>query len=195
MAEFFSILHHIGLLRIGVHMSESGVLKCQPDVLQEFQQPALLPVEIRTKIAELEARSWDILNVLPQADGRPLMPVTHQFLPGVYLRTVTIPAGLVVVGKIHRHAHLNFILRGDVTFVTEHDGLQRVQGPKLMISQAGTKRALYTHEETVWMTVHATQETDLEKIEAEVIAKSYAEIGMVDPVLVPSHQEGVKCLG
>lgn len=147
--------------------------------------------QIRRRIASLQAASEQLLREQPQADGRPLMPVTHQFADGVYIRTVTIPKGLVVVGKIHRHEHLNFISKGDVTFVTEFDGLQRVQGPITMISKAGTKRALYTHEDTVWTTVHVTKETDLDAIEREVIAPDYQSIGMSDPVLIPQVEEVV----
>ena len=81
---------------------------------------------------------------------------------------------MTIVGKIHRHEHLNFISKGDVTVLTK-DGLKRVRGPCTMVSSSGTKRALYTHEDTVWTTIHAnpTNETDLLKIEDFTIAKDY----------------------
>jgi hypothetical protein len=54
----------------------------------------------------------------------------------------------------------------------------RVKAPYSGITMAGTKRIIYTHEDTVWITVHVTKETDLVKIEEQVIAKTYAECGL-----------------
>jgi hypothetical protein len=43
-------------------------------------------------------------------------------------------------------------------------------------SDAGAKRALYVHEETVWTTIHAVQSTDLAEIERDIIAPDYPEL-------------------
>lgn len=114
---------------------------------------------------------------LPQVD----LPLKHTFTKGAYVREITLPAGAVIVGKLHRHEHLNFISRGDVTVVTEAGGVERLRGPVTMISPAGTKRVVYVHEETVWTTVHVTDETDLKKIEAETIAPNYTALGLAEP--------------
>jgi len=102
-------------------------------------------------------------------------PLTHEFADGVYVRTIFIPKGMIIVGKIHRHAHPNFLMKGKVTVVTEDGGIQRLVAPIAMISPAGTKRVVFTHEDTVWTTVHVTEEKDLAKIEEVVIAKTYEE--------------------
>jgi hypothetical protein len=70
-------------------------------------------------------------------------------------------------------------MSGEVTVVTEDGGRQRIRGPMSMISKAGTKRVVYAHEDSVWITVHVTRETDLEKIEDEIIAKTYDELEAV----------------
>ena len=44
-----------------------------------------------------------------------------------------------------------------------------------MSSLPGTKRAVYAHPDVVWTTIHLTNETDLDKIEAEVIAPTYQD--------------------
>ena len=59
--------------------------------------------------------------------------------------------------------------------ITEYQGREHLKAPLSMISKAGTKRIVYALEDTVWITVHATNETDLEKIEEVVIAKSYED--------------------
>lgn len=97
----------------------------------------------------------------------------HVFAPGAYGRTLSFPKGTVIVGKIHKHAHLNILSKGDVLVLTESGGLERLVGPLTMVSPPGTKRAVYALEDTVWTTVHLTDETDLEKIEDHVIAKTY----------------------
>lgn len=110
------------------------------------------------------------MRAMPQLE----IPVRHFFSPGVYAREVTIPPGTVLTGKIHKHAHLNIISKGDITVLTE-DGLRRITAPFTMISVAGTKRVGFAHEETVWTTIHATEETDLAKIEAQFIAQDHDE--------------------
>jgi hypothetical protein len=113
----------------------------------------------------------DELAQLPQID----CPLKHHFAPGAYAREILLPAGSLVIGKIHKHAHVNVISKGKVSVVTE-DGVARYQAPITFISSVGTKRAVYAHEDTVWTTVHVTKETDPEKLEDEIIAKSYDEL-------------------
>jgi hypothetical protein len=102
-------------------------------------------------------------------------PLTHKFSPGIYVREIFIPKGMCVVGKIHKHDHPNILLKGEVLVATEFAGSERLKAPLSMISKAGTKRIVYAVEDSVWITIHPTQETDLGKIEEEVIAKSYDE--------------------
>ena len=44
-----------------------------------------------------------------------------------------------------------------------------------MVSEPGTKRAVVAETDAVWTTIHLTNETDLAKIESEVIAASFEE--------------------
>lgn len=102
-------------------------------------------------------------------------PLKHSFAPGVYVREIFIPKGTVVVGKIHKHAHPNFLMKGKVIVITESGGKETLEAPLSMISEAGTKRVVLALEDTVWITIHATQEVELDKIEDFVIAKNYEE--------------------
>ena len=104
-------------------------------------------------------------------------PVNHYFAPGNYAREIFMPAGICVIGKIHKHAHVNVISQGKVVVATE-DGIVEMQAPYTFISQSGTKRVVLVLEDTVWTTIHPTDETDLEKIEDEVIAKDYQELAL-----------------
>jgi hypothetical protein len=106
------------------------------------------------------------------------LPLKHTFAPGQYAREILLPKGCIVVGKIHKHAHLNIVTRGHVTVVTEF-GLREIDArsaPVTFTSDAGSKRALYCHEETIWTTIHSVNTTDLAEIEREIIAPTYAEL-------------------
>lgn len=106
-------------------------------------------------------------------------PVKHHFAPGVYAREMFIPRGTLIVGKIHKHAHLNIISYGDVCVATL-EGVKRYTGHNTMVSPVGVKRVVYANEDTLWTTIHLTEETDLEKIENEIIAKDYDEIEFLE---------------
>ena len=102
-------------------------------------------------------------------------PLQHVFAPGAYARTMRIPAGTVIVGKIHKHAHLNILSQGTVCVMTETEGDRQLTGPLTMVSPPGTKRAVYAVTDAVWTTIHLTNSTDLEEIEAEVIAPTFED--------------------
>lgn len=112
----------------------------------------------------------DLVRQAPQID----IPVRNYFSDGVYAREITIPAGTVLTGKIHKRVNLNFLLKGEMSVLTER-GVERLVAPATLVSPPGTKRIAYAHTECVWTTVHGTQETDLEKIEAHFIAQSETE--------------------
>lgn len=136
--------------------------------------------EARSVIAEFEA----ILREHPEAQmgDQDRCPLTHQFGGGMYVRQIFIPKGMVVVGKIHRHAHPNFLMSGEVLVVTEGGGREHLKAPLAMISPAGTKRVVYTITDCLWATVHITEETDLAKIEQQVIAPSYEALDAPESV-------------
>lgn len=116
--------------------------------------------------------------------GDDACPLKHTFADGMYIRQITMPANTFVSSKIHKTTHPYFVLKGNVDVVTE-DGIVNIQAPYWGITKAGTKRTLHVLEETIWITVHATEETDLKLIEAEVIAKDFKEL---------EHKETL-CLG
>ena len=118
-------------------------------------------------------------------------PLTHQFGDGLYVRTIFMPKGMLIVSKIHKYTHPAFIMSGKVS-VLDEKGLKLIQGPCSFMTPAGTKRLLYTHEDTTWVTVHATKETDLAKIEDEVIAKTFDEVDAIDYEKMIQHIEGGK---
>ncbi len=128
--------------------------------------------DLRDKMEMFE----EILSNQPNAKfGDDACPLVHTFADGMYIRQITMPADTFVSSKIHKTNHPYFVLRGNVDVVTE-DGIVNIKAPHWGITKAGTKRTLHIIEETVWITCHSTKETDLKKIESEVIAKDFKEL-------------------
>lgn len=125
------------------------------------------PGSVRHKLYALEASMADT----PEVE----FPLQHVFAPGVYARTIQLPKGSIIVGKIHKHKHINVLSQGTVQVLTEQGGVERLTGPLTMVSEPGTKRAVLAETDAVWTTIHLTNTTDLAKIEEEHIAKSYEE--------------------
>ena len=136
-------------------------------------------LERRQKIAQLESAMLQTEGFSAEC---PDCPVTHFKAPGMYARQMLIPKGQLIIGKIHKHAHLNHITYGHVRVETEH-GPMEIKGPHTFTSQIGTKRAVLALEDTLWTTYHLNpndldpeNEDDMTQLEAEIIAKSYDEL-------------------
>lgn len=130
--------------------------------------------DARTNLLRLETAMRALNEKFNQSE--PECPLTHHFAPSVYGREIFMPKGTLMLGKIHKHAHLNVLIQGRVSVKTA-TGIVEYVAPKVMVSEAGTQRALYIHEDTIWLTVHLnlTNTQDLVAIEEEVIAKTFED--------------------
>lgn len=120
-------------------------------------------------------------------------PITHHFSGGVYMRQMDAKAGTFCVSKMHRTEHQNILLKGALTIITE-DGLVYLEAPQIIKSQAGTMRIGYFHQDTSWLTIHPTNETDLEAIERDVIVPEH-EIEAFLASISNMSKEIALCLG
>jgi len=102
------------------------------------------------------------------------IPEKHYFSKGVYAREITIPAGIAFVGKVHKHENLNILSKGKIVVATS-EGTVTLEAPCTLVSPPGTQRAGFALEETVWTTIHGTEETDLDKIEAYFVVDTLAQ--------------------
>ncbi len=106
-------------------------------------------------------------------------PLKHTFVDGAYVREIFMAKGTLIVSKIHKKKHPYFIMKGKYIVCTEN-GIETIEAPYQGITEAGTKRLLYIQEDCVWITVHVTNETDLEKIEKEIIAETFDEVNALE---------------
>ena len=113
------------------------------------------------------------------------MRLKHYFCPTpegrfLYARELWVAKDSTIIGKIHRYPCLNFVMQGALIVATEQ-GQRSFTAPATTISPAGTKRAGWILADTIWTTVHLTTfgtEQELDKIEDEIIAKTFKEIGL-----------------
>ena len=139
----------------------------------------MTPGDVRAKICNLEVQMKKLENKFTE------VPVIHLFPPGMYIRTVHLAKGSVIVGKLHKHAHGNIISQGRVSVITEFEPPTVYSAFCQFTSPRFTKRALVVHEDTIWSVIHPNPEniTDLDEIEKMNIAQSYAELGMSEPMI------------
>jgi hypothetical protein len=147
----------------------------------------------RDDIGSLEQDILKVDGALKGNEIEKLCPLVHTFGEGCYIRQIFMPKGTLIVSKIHKVTHPFFVMTGKASVATE-EGIEVIEGPYNGITQAGTKRTLYIHEDMVWITVHVTNETDLEKIEEEIIAKDFQEFDSLVDKLNNSLKEDL-CLG
>lgn len=131
--------------------------------------------DFRKDIVEFERKFKDLECSVYGEELDKLCPVKHSFVDGAYIREIFMPKGTLVTSKIHKFKHPYFVMKGKCSVQSEK-GLEQITAPHHGITEPGTKRLLYIHEDTVWITVHVTKEKDLDKIEEEIIAKSFDEI-------------------
>jgi hypothetical protein len=135
----------------------------EPVAFQRFANQFEDP-ELRRKVAAME----EFMLTQEQVE----IPVRHIFSNGLYAREITAPAGVIMSGMVHKTEHLNIMSKGEVSVMTE-DGMKRFKAPCTFVSKPGTKRIGYVHQEMVWTTIHATTETDLGKLEAALVTRSF----------------------
>ena len=143
------------------------------------------PVNFKEDVMSLEEKIKSMPGaIIGHEADESVAPLKHTFADGCYVREIFMPAGLLLTSKIHKVKHPYFVMKGRCSVLTE-DGMIEIKAPFSGITEAGTKRVIHTHEDTVWITVHVTDETDLEKIEEQLIAKTFNDLQL-------SHEEVLK---
>ena len=122
----------------------------------------------RNNVKSLEDQLFKSPNIVD-------LDVFHHFSDGVYVRELHIPADVTLTGKIHKTEHLSILAKGKITVATE-EGKQTLEAPYVLVSPVNTKRAAYAHTDCVWITIHGTHETDVEKLEDELTTTEYLSI-------------------
>lgn len=119
--------------------------------------------------ATMDRLELAMLAQLPLVD----QPLEHVFLPGLYVRRVLNPKGSLVTTKIHKTRHPFFVMKGVAEVGIPGQGTETIVAPYHGITEPGTRRVIYAHEDVVWITVHPNpdDETDLDKLEERFVER------------------------
>lgn len=148
-------------------------METSPPLFLELHPLNVLPQEPGEPIAAVMDRIREAVAELPQVSAEP----AHYFADGLYARELVIPKDFMVVGKIHLTGHINVLLEGTIDVMTEL-GVERYTAPAVIVSQAGEQKIGHAITETTWLTIHATTETDLDKIEQQLVTTDLTKRGL-----------------
>lgn len=112
-------------------------------------------------------RMQDVMAKMPQAPG---METAHYFAGGMYCRRIEIPAGTAIVSKVHKTEHLFIGCVGELVVAGQGENYILRPGD-IVPSPIGTKRAVWASTDCVVLTVHRTEKTAVEGLEAELMAE------------------------
>jgi len=151
--------------KAGERESERGPLALveRPEHEKVVGQPSPLDPRLSTPQGRVDLLQY-LVGQMPQID----FPLRHRFTPGLYTREIIMPAGAIIISRIHKTTHPFVISAGCVEVWTEKTGFVRLRAPHSGITTPGTRRILVIHEDTIWTTFHPTQETDPDKLVAEL---------------------------
>jgi len=130
--------------------------------------------DFREKIMDFERQVLEKEGSITGDEFEKKNPTKHTFADGCYIREIFMPADQYLVTKIHKKQHPFFVLKGKISIISD-DGIARIKAPHYGITEPGTKRVLYTHEDTIFITVHATDKTTVEEVTKEVIAEDFTD--------------------
>lgn len=111
----------------------------------------------------------EILN-LPQLT----LPVEHYQIEGVYARSLFLPAGTILTGKIHNFENIAILAQGTIR-VTNGTDSYVLTAPHIMVDKPGVKRLGYAETDVTFITVHRTDNTEIEAIEKELVSDTFEE--------------------
>ena len=114
------------------------------------------------------------------------LPLVHEFTPGIYMRTIFMPAGARVIGKTHKTTHFNIIHSGRANVMIDGEW-KELKAPDMFVSGADVKKVLYILEDMTWSTVHHIEDDWLVMDGEEIdIGKSVEQL---EPRMVCSTEE------
>ena len=102
-------------------------------------------------------------------------PVDHYHADGLYGRRIYVPAGTTVITKVHLTQHITVALKGTCTVFDEKGHRKTVSAPNVFVTEKGTCRAVYCHDDVEWLTVHSCELKTITEIEHAIGCEDFAE--------------------
>ena len=107
---------------------------------------------------------------MPQVE----LPIEHYQIDGVYVRSMFIPAGTILTGKIHNFESIAILAKGRIRITNGTESYIISEG-HIMVDKPGVKRLGYAETDVVFITVHRTDNIEIEAIEKELVSTTFEE--------------------
>lgn len=105
-----------------------------------------------------------------------VMPVTHHLEDGLYTREIFMPKGMLVISFIHKQNHPSFFLKGEMSLLMDTGEIKRIKAPMKIMTEIGTQRVAYMHEDCTWVCVYRTDAKTIEEAEKDVYTENFREL-------------------
>ena len=116
-----------------------------------------------------------------EGDGKNIIhskkfPLKHTFADGVYIRQMDMQADSMVVGAIHNHLHVWFLLTGHLMVTTE-DTTEEFIAPCYVLATPGSKRVIYAMEDSIFVNIHKNPNNikDIKKLEDDLVSLTFED--------------------
>ena len=116
-----------------------------------------------TNLAELMRQREGQFTVDPQTE--------HHFSDGLYAKRMVIPKGFEAGQHAHKYSHLSILAKGHVIVRTD-DSQKEYRAPACIEIKSHINHAIEALEDSEWFCIHATSETDVEKIDQVLIERN-----------------------
>jgi hypothetical protein len=102
------------------------------------------------------------------------LPISHYHIDGVYVRSMFIPAGTVLTGKIHNKENISILAQGTIRVTNGTDALT-ISAPYIMVDQPGIKRLGYAETDVTFINVLRSDKKTVPELEAELVSETFEQ--------------------
>lgn len=132
----------------------------------------------REIILELQQYLVDRADGVNIVKGRvtDMFPLKHTFADNLYLRQMSMQKNSFLVGAIHKHLHVWFLLTGHITVVTE-ESTEEYFAPCYTVSTPGSKRVIFANEDSIFVNVHKNPDNteDIDVLDKQIVCDTWEE--------------------
>jgi hypothetical protein len=106
----------------------------------------------------------------------PDIPIKHSFADQLYVRQMDLKKNHVIIGAVHNHLHIWFLLTGKVMINNNGEKIEHI-APCYTVSKPGSQRVILALEDSIFVNVHKnpTNTKDISKLEKEIVSMTIEE--------------------
>lgn len=132
------------------------------DLALQGNTPAILAIEAMMKA------NFDQVALKEQTDTE------HYQIKGVYARSMFVPAGMMITGKIHNFESIGVLAQGTMR-ITNGETSVVVSAPYITVDKPGIKRLGYAETDCTFISIHRTDAEEIADIEDELVSDTFEE--------------------